>query len=149
MGGVVTVRFGLVRSLVICGILQALGNLFFVLQAVGGHKIGYLALCVTAENITGGHGRHGSGQLYLQFVFACFHGHSVRAARFARRAWDAPSWPRQAARYLKRSGWVPFFLLTTVASLPALLLLVWIERRGATQSDRPRAIASLAGERNL
>src|SRR6202030_3734396 len=53
LGGIVTVRFGLVRSLVICGILQAAGNLFFVLQAVGGHRIGYLALCVTAENITG------------------------------------------------------------------------------------------------
>ena len=48
LGGVVTVRFGLVRSLVLCGILQSLGNLFFVLQAVGGHKVGYLALCVTA-----------------------------------------------------------------------------------------------------
>ena len=46
-------------------------------------------------------------------------------------------------------GWVPFFVLTTVASLPALLLLVWIDRRSATQSDPPRAVASLAGERNL
>jgi PAT family beta-lactamase induction signal transducer AmpG len=46
-------------------------------------------------------------------------------------------------------GWVPFFVLTTVASLPALLLLVWIDRSAATQSDRARAAGSLAGERNL
>src|SRR5260370_41431304 len=52
LGGVVTVRFGLVRSLIFCGILQALGNLTYVLQAVGGHKIAYLAFCVTALNIT-------------------------------------------------------------------------------------------------
>jgi PAT family beta-lactamase induction signal transducer AmpG len=45
-------------------------------------------------------------------------------------------------------GWVPFFWLTTVASLPALLLLVWIERRN-TQSDGGRAVPSFAGERNL
>ena len=54
LGGVVTTRFGILRSLILCGILQSVGNLFFVLQAVGGHHIGYLALCVTAENITGG-----------------------------------------------------------------------------------------------
>ena len=54
IGGVVTTRYGIRRSLILCGILQSVGNLFFVLQAVGGHRIGYLALCVTAENITGG-----------------------------------------------------------------------------------------------
>jgi PAT family beta-lactamase induction signal transducer AmpG len=54
LGGVVTTRFGIRRSLILCGILQSVGNLFFVLQAVEGHRIGYLALCVTAENITGG-----------------------------------------------------------------------------------------------
>ena len=54
LGGVVTTRYGILRSLILCGILQSAGNLFFVLQAVGGHRIGYLALCVTAENITGG-----------------------------------------------------------------------------------------------
>jgi len=46
-------------------------------------------------------------------------------------------------------GWVPFFLITTVASVPALWLILWVERRRARQSDRPRAVASLAGERNL
>src|ERR1019366_1118758 len=53
IGGVVTVRFGFRRSLVLCGVLQSAGNLFYVLQAVGGHRLGYLALCVTAENVTG------------------------------------------------------------------------------------------------
>jgi PAT family beta-lactamase induction signal transducer AmpG len=28
-----------------------------------------------------------------------------------------------------RLGWVPFFLVTTVATIPALVLLVWIARR--------------------
>ena len=53
LGGVVTTRYGIRRSLILCGILQSVGNLFFVLQAIEGHRIGYLALCVTAENLTG------------------------------------------------------------------------------------------------
>jgi PAT family beta-lactamase induction signal transducer AmpG len=41
-------------------------------------------------------------------------------------------------------GWVPFFVLTTVASLPAILLLLWIERRSAGQTNRADAVSSLA-----
>ena len=36
-------------------------------------------------------------------------------------------------------GWVPFFILTTVATIPALVLLIWIARRDA---------GPLAGSRN-
>jgi PAT family beta-lactamase induction signal transducer AmpG len=36
----------------------------------------------------------------------------------------------------ERLGWAPFFLLTTVATLPALLLLLWISRRDAGQPNR-------------
>lgn len=53
IGGVLTARFGARHALLLCGLLQSAGNLFDVLQAVGGHRLGYLALCVTAENITG------------------------------------------------------------------------------------------------
>ena len=53
IGGVVTARWGITRSLLLCGLLQSVGNLFYVLQAVGGHRLAYLALCVTAENLTG------------------------------------------------------------------------------------------------
>src|SRR3974390_2192879 len=39
LGGVVTTRFGIRRSLIVCGILQSVGNLFFVLQGIGGHPL--------------------------------------------------------------------------------------------------------------
>jgi PAT family beta-lactamase induction signal transducer AmpG len=41
----------------------------------------------------------------------------------------------------ERLGWVPFFLLTTVATLPSLLLLVWIARHSPAESDRQAAQA--------
>jgi len=52
-GGLVTARIGIVRALILCGVLQSAGNLFYVLQAIGGHRLDYLALCVAAENVTG------------------------------------------------------------------------------------------------
>ena len=83
IGGVVTTRFGIRRSLILCGILQSVGNLFFVLQAVGGHRIGYLALCVTAENHHGRNGRDRADDLSFQSMLARFYGDSVRAAFLA------------------------------------------------------------------
>jgi PAT family beta-lactamase induction signal transducer AmpG len=148
LGGVITVRFGLLRSLVVCGVLQALGNLFFVLQAVGGHKIGYLALCVTAENITGGM----AGTALVSYIS------SLCSPAFTATQYALLASLSVLGRTIVAStggalseaiGWVPFFLLTTVASLPAILLLVWIEHRGATQSDRSRTVGSLASQRNL
>ena len=53
IGGIVTARLGILRALLVCGVLQSAGNLFYVVQAVTGHQLGYLALCVAAENLTG------------------------------------------------------------------------------------------------
>lgn len=148
LGGVVTVRFGLVRSLVLCGILQALGNLFFVLQAVEGHRVGYLALCVTVENITGGM----AGTALVAYISSlCSPAFTAtQYALLASLAVLGRTIVASTGGWLSEAiGWVPFFWLTTVASLPALLLLVWIERRKATQSDRGRTVPSFAGGRNL
>jgi MFS transporter, PAT family, beta-lactamase induction signal transducer AmpG len=148
LGGVVTVRFGLVRAAVICGILQAIGNLFFVLQAVEGHKVPYLAMCVTVENITGGM----AGTALVSYISSLC-SPAFTATQYALLASVAVlgrtvvgstgGWLSEAI------GWVPFFWLTTIASLPALLLLVWIERRKARPYDGLRGVPSLAGERNL
>ncbi len=80
LGGVVTTRYGILRSLILCGILQSAGNLFFVLQAVGGHHIGYLALCVTAENITGGM----AGTALITYISSlCSPGFTATATQYA------------------------------------------------------------------
>ena len=125
LGGVVTARFGIRRSLVICGILQAIGNLFFVLQAVGGHRIGYLALCVTAENITGGM----AGTALITYL-----------SSLCSRAFTATQYALLSSLALlgrtvvassggvlsENLGWARFFLLTTVVGLPSIILFLWV-----------------------
>jgi predicted MFS family arabinose efflux permease len=36
----------------------------------------------------------------------------------------------------EKIGWVPFFLLTTVAAVPALFLLIWIEPHNDLRNDK-------------
>jgi PAT family beta-lactamase induction signal transducer AmpG len=128
LGGVVTVKFGIRRSLILCGVLQSLGNLFFVLQAVGGHRIGYLALCVTAENITGGM----AGTALVTYIS------SLCSPAFTATQYALLSSLALLARNVVASsggvlsekiGWAWFFLLTSVVGLPALLLFLWVGPR--------------------
>ena len=128
VGGVVTARFGFRGSLVLCGILQSAGNLFYVLQAVGGHRLGYLALCVTAENVTGAM----AGTALVGYLS------SLCSPAFTATQYALLSSLASVGRTVVASsggvlaeklGWVRFFLLTTLATLPALVLLIWIGPR--------------------
>jgi PAT family beta-lactamase induction signal transducer AmpG len=128
VGGVVTTRFGIKRSLILCGILQSAGNLFFVLQAVGGHRIGYLALCVTVENITGGM----AGTALVTYIS------SLCSPAFTATQYALLSSLALLGRTVVASsggvlsekiGWVWFFVLTSVVGLPALLLVLWVAPR--------------------
>jgi PAT family beta-lactamase induction signal transducer AmpG len=146
IGGIVTARFGVIRALILCGVLQSAGNLFYVLQAVGGHRLDYLALCVAAENLTGAM----AGAALVAYLS------DLCSPAFTATQYALLSSLAAVGRTLVASsggvladklGWVPFFLLTTVATVPALLLLIWIARRGAVQLDRqvPSPVSTTSG----
>jgi PAT family beta-lactamase induction signal transducer AmpG len=143
-GGVVTVRLGVLRALLLCGVLQSAGNLFYVLQAVGGHRLDYLALCVAAENVTGAM----AGAALVAYLSG------LCSPAFTATQYALLSSLAVMGRTLVASsggvladklGWVGFFLLTTVATAPALALLVWIARHDVAPSDRPLPATASSG----
>ncbi|HEV2133980.1 MAG TPA: AmpG family muropeptide MFS transporter [Terracidiphilus sp.] len=134
LGGIVTSRYGIRRSLILCGILQSVGNLFFVLQAVGGHRIGYLALCVTAENITGGM----AGTALVTWLS------SLCSPAFTATQYALLSSITLLGRTVvassggvlsEKMGWAWFFVLTSVVALPAIVLIMWIRPRDEVRID--------------
>jgi PAT family beta-lactamase induction signal transducer AmpG len=145
LGGIVTTRFGIRRSLIVCGILQSIGNLFFVLQAVEGHRVGYLALCVTAENITGGM----AGTALVTYLS------SLCSPAFTATQYALLSSLTLLGRTVVASsggvlsekiGWERFFLLTCVVTLPAILLFIWIGPRDDLRNNqRKAALKSMDG----
>jgi MFS transporter, PAT family, beta-lactamase induction signal transducer AmpG len=144
LGGVVTARFGWRRSLLLCGVLQSLGNLFYVLQAVGGHRLGYLALCVVAENVTGAM----AGTALVSYLS------SLCSPAFTATQYALLSSLATVGRTLvassggvlaERLGWVHFFLLTTVATAPALMLLIWIRPPDEFRNGQPSLAVESAG----
>src|SRR5580698_1606874 len=138
LGGIVTTRWGIRRSLILCGILQSVGNLFFVLQAVGGHRIGYLALCVTAENLTGAMAGTALVTYLSSLCSPAFT--ATQYALLASLALLGRTVVASSGGVLsEKIGWERFFLLTCVVTLPAILLFIWIGPRDDLRNNQLKA----------
>ena len=133
LGGMVTVRLGVLRSLLVCGILQLVGNLFYVLQSRGGHQLSYFAICVAAEQVTAA---MASAALVAYLSRLC--SPEFTATQYALLS-SLASVGRTVVASLsgvlaEAFGWVRFFFITTGVTVPALMLLVWIMRREARKA---------------
>ena len=128
LGGIVTYRFGLMRGLIVCGVLQMLSNLMFAIQAMVGYDIAMLMATIAIENVTGG---MGSAAFVAYLSSLCNVSYTAtQYALLSSLAATARTMLSSSGGWLAESlGWVPFFLLTVLAAVPGLLLLVWLSRR--------------------
>ncbi len=121
-GGLLIARLGLMRTLVIGGILQALSNLVFAWQATMGADLGALTVTIAVENFTGAIGATAfvayiSGLCSLTYTGTQYALLSALAA-VGRSVMAAPSgWLAETL------GWVDFFILSTFAAVPGLIVL--------------------------
>ncbi len=126
-GGAMVYRLGVLRSLMIGGVLQALSNLTYVLQAAVGHDLWVLTLVIFVENFCGGLGSAAfvaylSGLCAVAFTATQYALLSSLAAVGRTFLSSGGGWLSE------RIDWIPFFLVTTVAALPGLALLVYLMR---------------------
>jgi len=128
IGGIMVSRIGILRSLMICGVLQIAGTLMFAVQAKVGHSVPMLMVTITAENVTSGMATSAfvaylsslCNQAYTATQYALLSGLTAfsRDVLAASSGWAA-----------EQVDWVGFFLISAVAAVPGLFILVWIMRR--------------------
>jgi PAT family beta-lactamase induction signal transducer AmpG len=136
LGGIVVVRLGVLKGLLICGVLQMLSNLMFAVQAMVGHDIAVLALTVGIENFTGGMGT-AAFVAYLSSL-CTFAFTATQYALLSSLAAVGRTVLSAAGGWMAdQVDWVSFFLLTTVAALPGLLLLIWLMRAAREAPPAP------------
>jgi PAT family beta-lactamase induction signal transducer AmpG len=128
LGGILVLRIGIFRSLLICGGLQALSNLMYAVQVWAGHDVGMLAVTIGSENLTGGMASSAfvaylSGLCHRDFTATQYALLSSLATFGLNVLAASGGW---LAQHL---GWSPFFVLSTLACVPALLLLTWLMHR--------------------
>ncbi len=137
IGGIVYARMGMARSVMLSLVLMAVSNLSFALLAMAGHSNGLLAGAICFENIASGIGgvvvvAYLSALCNLAFTATQFALLSAAASVVGRFLTGAT-----AGRLIEWLGYVDFYLLTTVAALPGILLYAWLWRSGLVEQSIP------------
>ena len=128
VGGAVVYRLGIFRALLLCGILQALSNLMFAYQATVGHDVGFLVATIGVENFTGGMGS-AAFVAYLSSLCSRAFSATQYALLSSIMALGRTVMASGGGWAAEELGWVMFFIGSTFAAAPGLLLLLWLMRR--------------------
>src|ERR1700736_3878289 len=129
-GGFVARAYSLPKSLWIGGVLQALANLAFSWQAVVGLNAAWLTFAIVAENFTSAIGT----VIFVAYLSALCRNPLHTATQFALltafAAFGRTYLSSGAGFIAGATGWAPFFAICAAASIPSLLLLAFLQRRG-------------------
>ncbi|MBF0212518.1 MAG: AmpG family muropeptide MFS transporter [Magnetococcales bacterium] len=128
VGGILTERMGITKALFFCGVLQMCSNLMFVVLAQTGYSKEMLIVTIAFENISGGMGTS---------AFVAYLSRLCHVAYTATQYALLSSFMAFGRTLLASSGgwladhlsWSTFFLLTTVAAVPGLVLWGFMVRR--------------------
>jgi PAT family beta-lactamase induction signal transducer AmpG len=127
IGGIMVLRLGIFRALLIGGVLQALSNLMYIVQVWSGHDVAVLALTIGTENLTNGIGSAAfvaylSGLCNVAFTATQYALLSSLATVGVNILSASGGW------LADQLGWVEFFLVSLGLTLPGLVLLVVVMR---------------------
>ena len=128
LGGVIVYRLGVMRALLVCGVIQMASNSLYIVQDLSGHDIRMLAVTISLENLAGG---MGSAAFVAYLSGLCSPGYTATQyallsalALLGRNLFSALS--GLLAAHL---GWIGFFSTAVCLALPGLGLLVWMMGR--------------------
>lgn len=128
VGGVLVSRIGIIKSLIVCGLLQMVSNLMFAVLAVTGNDLVMLAVTIAVENLSGGMGT-AAFVAYLSSLCNIAYTATQYALLSSFMAFGRTLLSSSGGWLADHMDWVSFFVLTTGAALPGLLLLLWITKR--------------------
>ena len=127
LGGVMTYRWGTVKTLMICGIGHAATNLMFLVQAQVGNDIHVLALGIFLENLSGGM----TASAFVAFLSGLTHARytATQYALLSSLAVVGRTWLTTAAGWTAENfGWEMFFVISVLLAAPGLLVLAYLGR---------------------
>ena len=127
IGGLLMARLGLLRSLVVFGVLQAASNLVFMVLAEAGHDYGLMVTSVAVENVTGG---MGTAAFVALLMALCDHRYTatqyalLSAIAALGRIFIGPL----AGMSVDPLGWTAFFAISAIVAVPGIVIIVLLRR---------------------
>lgn len=128
LGGLLAVRFGIMRILMLGAILSALTNLLFILLAGGEPTLGMLYLVIGADNLSGGLASAAFIAFLASLVNVSFT--AVQTAIFTSLMTLFPKvFGGYSGSMVESIGYPSFFVVTALLTLPVMLLIVYAQGR--------------------
>lgn len=139
IAGLMIYRIGIMPGLWISGILMMASNLMFALQAYVGADYTLFHLTILIENLSGG-----MGTTAFVAYLASLCNRRYTAVQYALLT----SFMQMLGKYLivpssgflvESMGWIQFFILSSLAGIPALILLWWLGKKVSIAVPEPAA----------
>jgi len=127
LGGILSVKYGVMRILFLGAVLTIVTNLLFVLLAQAGHDIVLLYLVISADNITGGL----ASAAFIAYL-ASLTNISFTAVQYAIFSSLMTLIPKTIGGYsgsmVDSIGYENFFLVASAMGLPVLIILYFVKK---------------------
>ena len=129
LGGLLVMRMGVMRTLMLGAVLSAATNMLFVWLAWRGHDVGALVFTISADNLSAGIASSAfvaylsglTNQTYSATQYALFTSIMLLLPKFIAGF---------SGEFVDAYGWIIFFTSTTLIGVP-VLALVWLVARAA------------------
>ena len=131
-GGLVVARFGIMRALLLGGLLQALGILLFAVLAMKGHDMAWLTIAIGGDNFVSGLGS-AAFVAYLSALCNVAFTATQYALLTSFMAVGRTLLSSGSGWLATELGWTNFFIVSTGLAIPGLILLVWLMRLYPTE----------------
>jgi PAT family beta-lactamase induction signal transducer AmpG len=135
LGGIIYIRWGMFRSMLIFGIGQALTNLLYMWLAIAGKKLWLLVLATSLDTMIGGMGQ----AAFVAFLVSqCSANYSATQYALLSALAAAPRviMGSIAGLVVAAIGWANFFVVTCLSATPGLILLIIFRRRIKELAER-------------
>ncbi|MEE8388431.1 MAG: MFS transporter [Acidiferrobacterales bacterium] len=128
IGGVLVVRFGIMRTLLLGAVLVAATNLMFAQLAISGKSLTGLAIVISADNFSAGL----AGSAFIAYLSSLTN-RAYTATQYALFSSLMTLTPKILSGFsgviVDSYGYVSFFVYASVMGIPAILLVLFLMRR--------------------
>jgi PAT family beta-lactamase induction signal transducer AmpG len=128
LGGLMVVRYGLMRPLLLGAVMVALTNLLFAYMATTGPDVALLTLVISADNLSGGL----SNTVFIAYLSSLTNKHytATQYALFSSLMTLPGKFIGGFSGFIVDGyGYVSFFVYASVMGVPAILLVLYLMRR--------------------
>ncbi|MFT7556956.1 MAG: PAT family beta-lactamase induction signal transducer AmpG [Planctomycetota bacterium] len=128
VGGILSIRYGVIRILLLGGVLAALTNLLFMLMAGIGNDVFWLYIVISADNLSAGI----ASAAFVAFLSSLTNV-SFTAMQYAIFSSLMTLLPKVLGGYsgsmVDSIGYQNFFLITAIMGIPVLVLILLVKKR--------------------